>query len=79
MLSFSLLNTGLDSLWVVWLHYFLQMSLKEYLAASVLEIGVLHATCYSPVYDVRLLMQELVSNNNKKEATEKSVPSLIVC
>lgn len=56
------------------------MSLKEYLASSVLETGTLPATCRSPVYDAHLLMQEeLVSNNNKKEAAEKSVPSSILC
>lgn len=65
---------------VVWLRYFLQISLKEYLAASVLEIVTLHATCHSPVYGVHLLMQEeLVRNNNKKEAIEKSLSSLILC
>lgn len=50
-----------------YIHYFLQMSLEEYLVTGVLEIGTLHAMCHSPVYDICLLMQEeLVQQQNQK-------------
>lgn len=83
MLSFSLLSNGLDILcWLrslvvgcyVWLHYFLKMSLKWYLATSILEIGTFHATCHSPVNDICFRMQEKLVSNNKKEATRKLYP-----
>lgn len=44
---------------VVWLHYFLQMSLKEYLATSVLQID-------TPFYDVCLLLQEELVQQQQK-------------